>query len=330
MANFFTDLNNFIKQKPLDYMREFGIEIEPNMQIPCPICGGENRFNWRSTGKYANTGYCRSGDGHGGNVLQPLTIIQAITKFSLSDIGAHLGFNKTKKWHNPNHLIMRNAPKQKSYVQSLEPLSEVQLNEFNKIASQYFKNATYKESPYLLSKGISKMMWVTGHDKTLLPYSRNGKISALQALSKDGKDKNLIKYSQGSGAYYAEWMPNVEIRTIFIGEGLATVCAIQETLSHFYHGSLFVTSRSANNLYYVASELRCLFPTVPICVLTDNDESNAGLKATKKTIENINNCWWAMPVNFGEDWCDVFQRGKSFLHDEFRGVLTNSIPTLSL
>lgn len=39
MANFFTDLNNFIKQKPLEYMHEFGIEIEPSTQIPAPYVG---------------------------------------------------------------------------------------------------------------------------------------------------------------------------------------------------------------------------------------------------------------------------------------------------
>ncbi|WP_333010375.1 primase-helicase zinc-binding domain-containing protein [Kluyvera sichuanensis] len=112
MANFFTELNNYIKQNPIDYMDDFGIEILENQSQPCPICGGEDRFNWRSTGEHANTGHCRNGDGHDGrNELQPLYIITKKTGLLLKDIGARIGFNKSDKWCNPNHIYMRSTPK---------------------------------------------------------------------------------------------------------------------------------------------------------------------------------------------------------------------------
>ena len=329
MASFFTDLNNYIKQNPIEYMRDFSIDVEPEKQSPCPVCGGNDRFTWHSKGKYSNSGFCRHGENHGGyNILQPLTIISEVTKLEYREIGAHIGFNRSEKRNNPNHFIMRNAPKKVAQQVTPESLNAIKLQEFNEITRNYYKNATYRISPYLYSKGIFKLMWVTGHDKTLLPYSRDGQISALQAISKDGSDKNLVKHSQGSGAYYAEWHQNAEIKTIFIGEGFATVCAIQEALAEYYCGSLFATARSANNLCYVAKELRSIYPNAQICILTDNDVGLTGLKFTKTTLEQVNNCWWAMPVTTGEDWCDVFQRGESCLRDEFRRVLTNLHPSI--
>lgn len=329
MASFFTDLNNYIKHNPIEYMRDFGIDIEPEKQSPCPVCGGNNRFTWYSKGKHSNSGFCRHDENHGGyNILQPLTIISAVTKLEYREIGAHIGFNKSAMRNNPNHFVMRNAPKKAIQQTIPEPLDVNQLQEFKKVASNYYKNATYRISPYLYSKGILKLMWVTGHDKTLLPYHKDNQCSALQAISKDGSDKNLIKFSQGSGAYYAEWHKNTEIKTIFVGEGFATVCAIQEALAEYYYGSLFATARSANNLCYVAKELRSIYPNAQICILTDNDNGLAGLKFTKKVLGQVDNCWWAMPLATGEDWCDVFQRGKSYLRDEFQRVLTNLQPSI--
>ncbi|EMH1273756.1 TPA: hypothetical protein I3318_004082 [Enterobacter hormaechei subsp. xiangfangensis] len=333
MANFFTDLNNFIKQKPLEYMHEFGIEIEPSTQIPCPICGGENRFNWRSSGKYANTGYCRSGDSHGGNVLQPLTIIKLITKFSLSDIGAHIGFNKSEKWNNPNHLVMRNAPKKIIYTHEhkIAELDYNKLDLFSQNVSNESKNATWRESPYLLTKGISKMMWIGGHGQTLLDYYRaDGAFCAMQRISNNGASKLFISNSQKTGAFHCERNQAGNIETIFIGEGFGTVTAFQYSISDLYPASLFLTAGNDTNLNNVTIEARRCYPNANICILTDNDSNkdNAGLKATIKTMEQVNNCWWAMPVNVGEDWCDVFQRGKFAVRDEFQRVLKNSKPSI--
>lgn len=58
MANFFTDLNNYIKQNPLVHMNDFVIDIKPNEHTPCPLCGGVDRFIWRDKGQFSNTGFC--------------------------------------------------------------------------------------------------------------------------------------------------------------------------------------------------------------------------------------------------------------------------------
>ena len=174
------------------------------------------------------------------------------------------------------------------------------------------------------------MMWVGGHGQTLLDYYRaDGTFCAMQRIPVEGK-KNFIPNSQFSGSFHCERNQDGNIETIFIGEGFGTVTAFQHSISDLYPASLFLTADNDNNLLNVAKKARRCYPNASICILTDNDSNkdNAGLKATIKTMMQVKNCWWAMPITTGEDWCDVFQRGKSFLHDEFRGVLTNSIPTL--
>ncbi|MCX0025351.1 hypothetical protein M0734_23520, partial [Salmonella enterica subsp. enterica serovar Oranienburg] len=97
-----------------------------------------------------------------------------------------------------------------------------------------------------------------------------------------------------------------------------------------YPASLFLTAGNNNNLLNVAKEARRYYPNADICILTDNDshKDSTGLKATVKTMSQVNKCWWAMPVTTGEDWCDVFQRGKIAVRDEFRRVLTDRKPTI--
>lgn len=330
MANFFTDLNNYIKQNPLAYMHKFGIEIKSSGHMPCPICGGVDRFIWRDKGQYANTGFCRNKDAHNGyNTLQPLSIISAITKFKLEDIGAHIGFNQSCRYGNPKHFVMRSAPQNSpKHEHVIKPVDADKLASFQKNAMVEFKNATWKESPYLLKKGISKMMWVGGHGQTLLPYYRaDGTYCALQRILPEGK-KPLVTDSQIAGAFYYESNTNGIIETVFIGEGLGTVAAVQSIMSDLNPSSLFITAWSANNLLNVTKEARQCYPNAAICILTDNDSSNKGINAAKEIIDSVSNCWWAMPETTGKDWCDVFQRGKPALLNEFRRVLKNSKPTI--
>lgn len=331
MANFFTDLNNYIKQNPIEYMRDFGIEILENKSQPCPICGGSDRFNWRKAGDYPQTGYCRKGCGiNGSKILQPLYIITQKTSLPYKDIGARIGFNKSEKWTNPNHFYMHPTPKQKKQEFKLADLDDKKLELFTQSISEHTKNATWKESPYLLAKGIRKMMWVGGHGQTLLDYYRaDNTFCALQRLPVSA-DKTFIKDSQLSGAFHCECNQDGNIETIFIGEGFGTVTAFQYSISELYPASLFLTAGNNNNLLNVAKEARRYYPNADICILTDNDshKDSTGLKATIKTMSQVNKCWWAMPVTTGEDWCDVFQRGKIAVRDEFRRVLTDRKPTI--
>lgn len=334
MANFFTDLNNFIKQNPIKYMHDFSIEIEPEKQMPCPICGGVDRFEWRSKGTYANTGYCRNESAHDGHhIIQPLTIIETATKMRYLDIGAHIGFKQNGGYRNPKHFVMRNAPKKiiSTHEHKLAELDSKKLDLFSNNVRNESKNAMWRESPYLLTKGISKMMWVGGHGQTLLDYYRSDNtFCALQRISTDGRSKSFVHDSQKTGAFHCERNQDGNIETIFIGEGFGTVTAFQYSISDLYPASLFLTAGNDTNLINVAVEARKYHPNADICILTDNDshKDNAGLKATIKTMSQVNKCWWAMPVTASEDWCDVFQRGKFAVCDEFRRVLTDRKPSI--
>ncbi|HAW2832339.1 TPA: hypothetical protein JLR02_000953 [Escherichia coli] len=330
MANFFTDLNNYIKQNPLVHMNDFGIDIKPNEHTPCPLCGGVDRFIWRDKGQFSNTGFCANEGAHNGhNVLQPLSIISDFTKLKYKDIGAHIGFNKSIGYANPNHIIMRKVPKPlPKNERTIKPVDADKLTSFIKNATVEYKNAVWRESPYLLKKGVSKMMWVGGHGQTLLPYYRaDGTYCALQRIAPEGK-KPIVTDSQIAGAFYYGSNTNGIIETIFIGEGLGTVAAVQSVMSDLNPSSLFITAWSANNLLSVTKEVSRCYPTASICILTDNDISNRGISAAKEIVDSVNNCWWAMPETIGEDWCDVFQRGKSAFLNEFRRVLKNSKPVI--
>ncbi|WP_333010377.1 hypothetical protein [Kluyvera sichuanensis] len=174
------------------------------------------------------------------------------------------------------------------------------------------------------------MMWVGGHGQTLLDYYRaDNTFCALQRLPVNA-EKSFIKDSQFSGAFHCERNCEASIQTIFIGEGFGTVTAFQCAMSDLHPESLFLTAGIAGNLLSVTVEARKHYPLADICILTDNDgnKTNTGLRETNKIMANINNCWWATPANPGEDWCDVFQRGKFAVRDEFKRVLTNCQPSL--
>ena len=126
MANFFTDLNNYIKKNPLVHMNDFGIDIKPNEHTPCPVCGGVDRFIWRDKGQFANTGFCANEGAHNGhNVLQPLSIMSDFTKLKYKEIGAYIGFNKSIGYANPNHIIMRNLVMEANFSSSMLDLNEI-------------------------------------------------------------------------------------------------------------------------------------------------------------------------------------------------------------
>lgn len=140
---------------------------------------------------------------NGHNVLQPLSIISDFTKLKYKDIGAHIGFNKSIGYANPNHIIMRKVPKPlPKNERTIKPVDADKLTSFIKNATVEYKNAVWRESPYLLKKGVSKMMWVGGHGQTLLPYYRaDGTYCALQRIAPEG-NKPIVTDSQIAGAFY--------------------------------------------------------------------------------------------------------------------------------
>lgn len=95
-----------------------------------------------------------------------------------------------------------------------------------------------------------------------------GTLWSLQVIN--GKGTKLFpKYSRKAGCFHV--MPLVEMNTIAIGEGYATVASVREAM-----GWAGVVAIDAGNLPAVARTVRALYPEARIVLVGDDDTETAG------------------------------------------------------
>lgn len=95
-----------------------------------------------------------------------------------------------------------------------------------------------------------------------------GTVWSLQVIN--GKGTKLFpKYSRKAGCFHV--MPLVEMNTIAIGEGYATVATVREAM-----GWAGVVAIDSGNLPAVARSIRALYPEARIVLVGDDDTETAG------------------------------------------------------
>ena len=142
------------------------------------------------------------------------------------------------------------------------------------------------EHPYLVKQGIKAhgakvyrgSLTIGGmscNGALMIPISKNGKITSLQFISKDG-EKRFIPGGEKGWYVIGKITPGVRI---CIAEGFATGASIHEAT-----GYPVVICFDAGNMLKVAEALRAKFPDAVIALCADDDSAkdDTGLKAANR------------------------------------------------
>ena len=129
--------------------------------------------------------------------------------------------------------------------------------------------AASPDHPYLKRKGIQPHgSRVTGDGRLMVPlFDNDGDLSSLQYISESG-DK---KYHPGGTAKSCGWMIGDLDKTLYIAEGFATAATINEVTSE-----AVAIAYSAGNIVATTKIMRQRYPSTPIVIVADNDESGVG------------------------------------------------------
>jgi putative DNA primase/helicase len=161
-----------------------------------------------------------------------------------------------------------------------------------KKAAWMMHQAKLAPHPYLAKKGFPEGKGYVLDGNLLIPMRVDGKIVGCQVVDQDGGKKFLY----GQRTKGAQLICDNKGRHILC-EGYATALSVRRALMHAKMRYTIHVCFSAANMAEIAAWLPNAF------VIADNDESNTGLRAAKKT-----KCpYWISP-NTGEDFNDYEMR----------------------
>lgn len=257
----------------------FGIEVVFKKKMPCPACGGKDRF-WYDD-KNSNGDYfcqqCGAGDG--------FSLIQKCTHLSFPDtiaeVAAIVGLDATSNITDADREKWRKEKELRDKEQR-ELERKLQENIARK-AESIFRNAYLGDfSLYLKNKQIDKdpKIKITHDGNLLIPaYDEHGKMWNVQTITPDGQ-KLFIQESGGrtGGCFFmiGEVQPDLyDAHIICIAEGYATGMSI-----HMATGHPVALSFVANNLPKVGAVLRQKYPNAVFVYCADDDSAkqDTGLK----------------------------------------------------
>lgn len=129
-----------------------------------------------------------------------------------------------------------------------------------------------------------------------------GKLWSLQVINAKGT-KLFPKYSRKAGCFHL--MPTVEMATIAIGEGYATVASVREAM-----GWAGVVALDSGNLPAVARAVRAMYPEARIVLVGDDDTETAGNPGRTKAEQAAGEvgglvAFPAPTLGGGGDWNDL-------------------------
>lgn len=294
-------------------MLSIKVPASPRAQVPCPACGGKDRFRFDDDGRGAHfCNVCGAGDG--------LELVKKVMQCDISSaaqmVADALGIDTNGGVAGGQPLqAISNAKVNDS--SSHEEMKKEKAAKFSSRLQKVQKSAVTGESAYLANKGLGDFAMPVLPDGAILVHLRNsdGVTTGAQVISSTG-EKRLLTGSVMSGSWFAVNAPET-VEVIVIGEGMATSI----TASLMRPDALSVAAISANNLKPVAIALRVLYPSALIIFAADNDwhapdeldekgkpKINTGIEMAEKAAAAVSGFIASPPGNEKADWDDVRQR----------------------
>lgn len=295
------------------------VPASPRAQVPCPACGGNDRFRFDDDGRGAHfCNVCGAGDG--------LELVKKVNNCDTTRaallVADVLGMD-VQTLHRPtgeavSQLAQRRAEREQQQAAERHDMAARFAASLDKLIAQ----ALPGEPVYLTSRGLGGFTFPVLPDGSLMLSLAGsaGTTTAVQIIAPDG-GKRLISGSALTGAWHAvnaqEEAPPTEPLVVIIAEGLATAL----TAHQLRPDGLAVAAINAGNLKPVALAMRSQYPEAQIIIAADNDwhaegetddrgklKVNTGRISAEKAARAVTG-WVALPAGeFKADWDDLRQR----------------------
>lgn len=284
----------------------------PRKQVPCPACGGKDRFRFDDYGRGSHIcNQCGAGDG-----LELIRKVKHCDNVEAARLAADvLGIDyraaETDQKAASQRREQAETERQNREQERQQKAAEDAAQRRDKFVSHWERlanTAAPGESEYLKAKGLESLaLPLLPNGSLLLPLvDESGAVVAGQTITPHG-EKRLLKGSAKRGAFHAVNAPE-QPETVVIGEGLATAL----TCHLINPDALAVAAIDAGNLQHVAKVMRRKYQQAQIVIAADNDwhddGPNTGELAAIKAAQAVSG-WVTMPPgDHKADWNDYHQQ----------------------
>lgn len=312
--DFIRDITSRAQGRWREVLPIVGISIpsSPRIHVPCPSCGGKDRFRFDDQDRGAHIcNQCGAGDGL--DLIQKVERCSAIEAARLVADALSIDYRTAQTELESASQSERLSESERQHRENEREQQEAERIKLRHqtFVTQYGKMAVITqagESDYLKAKGLTSFTFPILSDGRLLLslVDETGTITAAQTITPDG-DKRLVTGSAKKGAFYPVQKPPEQVNTVIIAEGLATTLSI-----HLMRPDAFtVAAIDAGNLKPVAEVMRRKYPEAQIIIAGDNDikpdELNTGKEKAEQAAKSVAG-WVALPpTEYKADWDDYRQ-----------------------
>lgn len=283
------------------------VPLNPRAQVPCPACGGKDRFRFDDQGAGLHfCNQCGAGDG--------LDLVKKVNHCDTTEaarlVAGALGIDCLTA--GPAFRTGGGAGVQRPLSgsdQQQQDTAEQKRQRFNRRYAELCGATMVSESDYLTAKGLVGFSFPVLADGRLLLslVDECGEVVAAQTITKTGV-KRLLADSTKKAAFYVLQDAPEQPQAVIIAEGLATTL----TAHVMRPDALSVAAIDAGNLLPVAEIMRRRYPDAQIIIAADNDikpnEPNTGKEQAEKAALSVAGWVSLPPTEDKADWDDYRQQ----------------------
>jgi len=298
-----------------DVLSMVGIDVpgNPRAQVPCPACGGRDRFRFDDNGRGSH--YCNQcGAGDGLDLIQKVNNCDSAEAAKLVADVLGIDYRTAKITHNTTtksaaQLATERQQREQTRHQQEATEQAQKRQRFNQRYTVLNSEAVLGESEYLTSRGLTGFTFPMLADGRLLLslVDESGATVAAQTITPNGV-KRLLTDSTKKAAFHVVQNAPEQPQVLIIAEGLAT-----SLTTHLIRpDALVVVAIDAGNLLPVAQALRVSNPDAQIIIAADNDikpdEANTGKEQAEKAALSVRGWVSLPPTDHKADWDDYRQQ----------------------
>ncbi|WP_394515938.1 DNA primase [Pantoea sp. SGAir0430] len=278
-----------------------GLKVVKNRHMPCPVCGGSDRFRFDDK-EGRGTWYCNQcGAGDGMDLVkQALSIDLTEAAARVNDLTGNLPVTDT--------ITVTEAADDEAARTAAALLARQLVSSAQEAAGNaYLSRKGWPEHVSLTLTKPQKVAITRYHpgDLVVALHDMSGELVNVQLINAAG-EKRTLKGGQVKGACHV-FSSKKSARRIWLAEGYATGLTV-----HNLTGDEVWVALSSANLLSLAGLAREKHPSLPLVIAADRDLSGDGQRKAQQAAAACNGAV-ALPPVFG-DWNDAYtQHGEAVI-----------------
>lgn len=286
-----------------------GLNVVKNRHMPCPICGGSDRFRFddqEGRGTWI-CNQCKGGDG--------LDLVKKALSISLSEAAARVSeLSGALPAVQPETLCQSTADEEDARAASITLAQQLVSTAKDVTGNAYLSRKGWPQHNALTLAKPQKVATISYRpgDVVVPLHDMSGELVNVQLINATG-EKRTLKGGQVKGASHV-LSSGKPAKRIWLAEGYATGLTV-----HNLTGDEVWVALSSVNLLSLAGLVREKYATLPLLIAADRDLNGDGQRKARRAAEACN-ATVALPPVFG-DWNDAFMQ---YGEDSTRRVLAEA------